>query len=122
LQRKKTQVRFAHNNNNYKKIWNFFPRFGQILTSSKNSLTSATVVANMALTSSWDLFQSKDDKNWLDETPGSKTKSNLSSPQKFIYMFVVSGHLSIGLPTLSLPTILYLGITNEAGWQGIEVC
>jgi hypothetical protein len=39
-----------------------------------------------------------------------------------INMFVVSGHLSIGLPTLSLPATLYLGITNEAGWQGIEVC
>jgi hypothetical protein len=74
--KKKTQVRFAHN-------WNFSPIFGQILTSSKDSLTSATVVANMALASSWDLFQSKGDKNWLGETPGSKTKSNLSSPYQW---------------------------------------
>jgi hypothetical protein len=78
--KKKTQVRFAHNNNNYKKSWNFSPIFGQILTSSKDSLTSATVVANMALASSWDLSQSKGDKNWLGETPGSKTQSSLSNP------------------------------------------
>jgi hypothetical protein len=37
-------------------------------------------------------------------------------------MFVVSGHLLIGLPTLTPPATLYLGITNEAGRQGIEVC
>jgi hypothetical protein len=72
--KKRAQVRFAHNNNNYKKIWNFSPIFGQILTSSKDSLTSATIVANMALASSWDLSQSK------DETPGSKTQSSLSNP------------------------------------------
>jgi hypothetical protein len=39
-----------------------------------------------------------------------------------VYMFVVSGHLSIGLPTLSPLSTLYLSITNEAGRQGIEVC
>jgi hypothetical protein len=48
------------------------------------------------------------------------TRINVTS--KGIYMFVVSGHLSISLPTLSPPTTLYLGITNEAGRQGIEVC
>jgi hypothetical protein len=37
-------------------------------------------------------------------------------------MFVVSGHLSIGLSTLILPATLYLSITNKAGQQGIEVC
>jgi hypothetical protein len=37
-----------------------------------------------------------------------------------IYMFVVSGHLSIGLPTLSPPATLYLGITIEAG-KGLNV-
>jgi hypothetical protein len=51
--KKKTQVRFAHNNNNYKKNWNFSPIFGQILTFlSKDSFISATIVANIALASS----------------------------------------------------------------------
>jgi hypothetical protein len=38
-----------------------------------------------------------------------------------LYIFVVSGHLLIGLSTLSPPATLYLGITNKAGRQGIEV-
>jgi hypothetical protein len=44
----------------------------------------------MALAKSWDLSQSKDDENWLGETPGSKTQITLLVALLFVTLLLVA--------------------------------